>query len=173
MVRIGKPILVGIGLVGTILLLSFLRRCSLDPTSGFDIFYGFAESNFFLAQDSRLPRWFRLPAGLGRSDVSVEFICFLYRTKVVVRNNNSVLFSVTAQQRKHPITEARSIETGQEWPCPSYISLSVNGIEEIIAHIEKGDIVYIVEPSEINPEIYSDKRIQQRCSQIKYYHAAY
>jgi hypothetical protein len=80
-----------------------------------------------------------------------------------------LFFSAEADRKHQPITEAESKTMKQGWPCPSYVLITVNGIEEVIAHIEKGDIVYIVEPSEVTPGNYSNAEFQKRCSTLKYY----
>ncbi len=157
--------------IAILALLLFLRQCSLDPTSGFDIRYGFAESNFYLARDSRLPQWFQLPSGVNKNDITVELIYFLSKTKIATINNKTgkILFFAEAAQKHHPITEAESKIMKQGWPCPSYVLINVNGVEEVIAHIEKGNIVYIVEPSEVTSDVYKNAEIQQRCETLKYY----
>ena len=166
--RILKIAATGIAILAVLL---FLRQCSLDPTSGFDMRYGLAESNFNLARESRLPRWFQLPDGVSRGDITVEFVYFLSKTKIAAINNKTgkIFFSAEADQKHHPITEAESKRMKQGWPCPSYVLISANGIEEVIAHIEKGDIVYIVEPSEVSPANYNNAELLTRCSTLKYY----
>jgi hypothetical protein len=157
--------------IAILALLLFLRQCSLDPTSGFDMRYGFAESNFNLSKDSRLPRWFQLPSGVDRNGITVEFTYFLSKTKMAAINSKTgkILFSAEADKKHHPITEAESKTMKQGWPCPSYNIITVNGMEEIVAHIERGDIVYIVEPSEITPAVYNNAEIKKRCETLKYY----
>lgn len=167
-IRIIKLVATGIAILAIIL---YLRQCSLDPTSGFDMRYGFAESNFNLNKDSRLPKWFQMPTGIGRNDINVEFIYFLSKMKIAAINNRTgkIFFSTEADMNHHPITEAESKAMKQGWPCPSYNIISVSGVTEVLAHIEKGNIVYIVEPSEVTPAVYSNADIQKRCSTLKFF----
>lgn len=160
----------GVG-ISILALLLFLRQCSLDPTSGFDMRYGLAESNYKLARDSRLPRWLQLPIGLDRSDITVEFIYFLSKWKIAAIDNKTgkIFFSAEADMKLHPTTEARSKAMKQGTPCPYYYVISVAGIEEVIAHIEKGNIVYIVEPSEVTSAVDNNAEIMKRCETLKYY----
>jgi hypothetical protein len=166
--RILKLAASGIAILAVIF---FLRHCSSDPTSGFDMRYGFAESNFNLARDSRLPQWFQVPAGINRNDIHVEFIYFLSKTKIAAINNKTgtIFFSAEADMKHHSVTEAESKTMKQGWPCPSYNMITVNGVAEVIAHIEKGNIVYIVEPSEVIPAVYTNVDIQKRCATLKYF----
>ncbi len=157
--------------IAILAILLFLKHCSSDPTSGFDMRYGFAESNFNLARNSRLPKWFNVPADINRNDINVEFIYFLSKTKIAAINNRTgkIFFSTEADMHHHSITEAESKTMKQGWPCPSYNIITVNGVQEVIAHIEKGNIVYIVAPSEVTPAVYSDAEIQKRCATLKYF----
>jgi hypothetical protein len=166
--RIIKLAAAGIAILAILL---FLRQCSLDPISGFDMRYGFAESNFNLAKDSRLPRWFQVPTGINRNDISVEFVYFLSKTKIAAINSKTgkIFFSAEADKKHHPTTESESKTMKQGWPCPSYNIITVNGVEEVVAHIERGDIVYIVEPSEVTPAVYNNAELMKRCTTLKYY----
>jgi hypothetical protein len=47
--------------------------------------------------------------------------------------------------------------------------ITINGIEEVIAHIEKGDIAYLVEQSEVKPDVYDNADLMKRCATLKYY----
>ena len=156
--------------IAILLLLIFLRQCSLDPTSGFDRRYGFCESSFKLAKDSRLPKWFQAPSGVERSDITVHFIYFLSKTKIAATNikTGKIFFSAEADMKHHPITEAESKTMKQGWPCPSYNVISVNGIEEVVGHIERGNIIHIVESSEVTRNVYNNAEMKKRCEVFKY-----
>lgn len=148
----------------------FLWQCSLNPLSGFDIRYGLCESNFKLAKESRLPKWIRLPIGVDRSEITVDFVYFLYKTKVAATNkkNNQIFFTATADSRHHPITIEKSNTMQQGWPCPSYNIISVAGVEEIVEHAERGDVVHIVEPAQVTHEIYNNDEMKKRCETLRY-----
>ena len=102
-----------------------------------------AESDFHLASDSRLPRWFSLPAGLKRSDVTVR-ITYYYpggpRIQLIGPAGN-VIASVRGTDRWDPDSERRA--TRHEYP--SYSFIKVGDVEEIIEHRSPGDTLYIAE----------------------------
>jgi hypothetical protein len=155
--RVIKLIVAGIAIL---MLLLFLRQCSLDPTSGFDMKYGFCESSFKLAKESRLPKWFQVPSGVDRSDITVQFIFFLSKTKVAALNGKSgkLFFSAEADTDPYP----------WKGSCPSFNVISINGLNEVVAHIERGNIVYIGEPSEVTQDFSNNTEIQKRCATLKY-----
>jgi hypothetical protein len=156
--RIIKLAVVGIAILGLIL---FLRQCSLDPTSGFDMRYGFCESSFKLAKESRLPKWIQVPSGLERADVTVQFLYFLSITKVAARNNKTgeLFFSAEAKMEPYP----------WKGSCPSFNEITINGMNEVVAHIERGNIVYIAEQDEIKRGYYENTEIKKRCETLKYF----
>jgi hypothetical protein len=166
--RVTKYVVAGIA---GVLLLAFLIRCSLDPLSGFDLRYGLCESNFNLAGESRLPRWFQAPNGTERSDIGVQFVYFLWKAKIAATNNKTgeMFFSAVADMKHHPITEAESKKLKQGSPCPWYYIISVDGVAEVAAHFEHGNIVYIVEPSEVTQDVYSNAAMKKRCETLKYF----
>lgn len=166
--RITKYVAAGVAIM---LLLVFLIRCSLDPTSGFDLRYGLCESNFNLARESRLPRWFQLPSGTERSDIGVYFVYFLSKAKIAATNNKTgeMFFSAVADMKYHPITAEEIKKMKQGSPCPWYSIISVDGVAEVAAHFELGDIVYIVEPSEVTQDVYSNAAMKKRCETLKYF----
>lgn len=166
--RVTKYVAAGVAIM---LLLVFLIRCSLDPTSGFDLRYGFCESNFNLARESRLPRWFQPSSGTERSDIGVQFVYFLSKAKIAATNNKTgeMFFSAIADMKRHPITEEEIQKMKQGSPCPWFNIISVDGVEEVVAHFERGNIVYIVESSEITQDVYSNASMKKRCETLKYF----
>ncbi len=151
--------LIGI-IIGSLLVLSSL------PRSGVDIRYGLAEANFRLARDSRLPRWIRLPPGVERSDVLVEFVHFIHTAKVVATNKKTgrTFFAYhSANLRPHPITEQKLKTMSRGSPCPWYNIVSINGIEEVIEHVEQGNRVRVVENSDVTEDVYRDVEKRRRC----------
>jgi len=156
--RMIKLTAAGIAILGLIL---FLRQCSLDPTSGFDMKYGFCESSFKLSKESRLPKWIQTPSGLERADITVQFLYFLSITKVAARNNKTgkVIYSAEAKMEPYP----------WQGSCPSFNAISINGLNEVVAHIERGNVVYIVEPNDIKRGYYDNPEIKKRCETLKYF----
>jgi hypothetical protein len=114
------------------------------------------ESRFRLANESRLPKWFRMPAGYSRQDVRVVLTFYTHpisEDKVIAvlygpPPENKQLDENIGTRRVHPITQ-REHEKGQFAVHPSYLIITVNNISEIFEHRSKGDILYIVETTEI------------------------
>jgi hypothetical protein len=104
---------------------------------------GCAESDFHLASDSRLPRWFTLPAGLKRSDVSVRITYYVPGGPRIqlVGPAGHVITSVRGTDRSDPDSERRA--TSGVYPVYSFIR--VGEVEEIIEHRSPGPILYIAE----------------------------
>lgn len=47
-------------------------------------FAGCVESNFHLSKESRIPKWFSIPAGLSREDVTVTLFYYIVPTSKAV-----------------------------------------------------------------------------------------
>jgi hypothetical protein len=102
-----------------------------------------AESDFHLASDSRLPRWFSLRTGLKRSDVTVRITYYVPggpRVQLIGPAGN-VVASVRGTDRWDPDSERRATRGGY----PTYSFIKVGDVEEIIEHRSPGPILYIAE----------------------------
>jgi hypothetical protein len=110
-----------------------------------------AEASFELAPESRLPKWFKLPSGFSRSDVSVRMS---YYIKSTGRTANFILQDA---EKKRTLAEVRGILKGSE-PLelknprpgsppeyPFYEIITVSGITEIIEHRRMEPIFYITD----------------------------
>ena len=112
---------------------------------GCDPRYGCVESNFRLAQESRLPSWFTIPPGYARKDLSMTIIFYMYHCKIIVYgSDHKVLAKTIGTSRFHPIT-AELQEQGRRGEYPSYIIIDVDGIEEVYEHKEPNDILAITD----------------------------
>jgi len=128
----------------------------LHAAVGCDLRYGFMESRFELAKESRLPKWVRMPTGYSRQDVRVVLTFYTHpisEDKVIAvlygpPPENKQLDENIGTSRVHPITQ-REHEKGQFAVYPSYLIITVNDISEIFEHRSKGDILYIVDTNEI------------------------
>ncbi len=113
------------------------------------------ESNFRLATDSRLPRWFSVPSVYSRKDLSVEI--YYYSPMFGKSNFKAVLFGPPPMYNKlgmkigvhrwHPETERKGHDKS-----PTYVIASVDGIEEIIEHRWHNDIFHITDRPAISEE---------------------
>ena len=101
------------------------------------------ESQFTLAPDSRLPRWFALPEGTLRSDVTVELTYYVPPFPVdnailkLVDHNHRTIAKVTGQSCWHPIMDKKKNRYGGFDPdsYPHYGYIVVNGVLEVFEHI--------------------------------------
>ena len=100
------------------------------------------ESDFRLASDSRLPRWFSLPTNLKRSDVTVRITYYTPGGPRIqlIGPRGGVIASVTGTERWSPETERRGFSK-----YPTYSFIKVGDIEEVIEHRSPGPILYVAE----------------------------
>lgn len=134
-------------LVAAIILCSAMVGCRYFP-----------ESTFQLANDSRLPRWFNLPPGLSRRDVSVTMSYYVTpwgRTATFMFHDmkNHTLAKMDGKVRGaeplHLKTSSRSDASGY----PSFEVITANGIREIIEHKKMEPIFYIADDPAIWREL--------------------
>lgn len=124
MSRIGLP---------TILLFSILSCAPL---------FGAVEARFTLAPDSRLPKWFSLPAGTDRAGISVH-LAYLTPAKdaddavLEMRDGRGQsLASIRGRACWHPVMEAKKNKHGGFDPdsYPHYRYIESQGAIEVIEH---------------------------------------
>ena len=108
------------------------------------------ESTFELARESRLPKWFTLPIGKTRSEVSVTMTYYIGTS-----GRKSKLLLLDAKKQK--IAEVSGAQEGPEplklknprsgFPAgyPSYEIITVNGMTELIEHRQMEPFFYIVD----------------------------
>jgi hypothetical protein len=119
----------------------------------------FPEASFQLAPQSRLPRWFTLPPGLSRSDVSVTMSYF---TSPSGRTAKFVLVNV---RTKHTLATVDATLMGSEpiqlkkrpegFPpgYPAYEAITARGITEVIEHRRMEPIFYITDDANVLSEL--------------------
>ena len=110
----------------------------------------FPESTFELAQDSRLPRWFSLPAGLARSDVSVTMNYYVtpmgrVATFILQDKKNHRLGKIYAKQRGTEPLHLKTFPPTGASGDPAFEVITTNGITEIIEHQKAEPIFYITD----------------------------
>ena len=103
---------------------------------------GCVESEFKLAPESRLPKWFSLPAGSSRGDVTLELT--YYSSPLPVDNavfelmgrNGQKLSQVTGQMCWHPVMNKKRNKVGGFDPdsYPHYVYVRAKGVLEVIEH---------------------------------------
>jgi hypothetical protein len=119
------------------LLVVILLLASCNPIRGC------VESQFTLAQDSRLPKWFSVPAGYSRNDVTVELTYYVPPFPVddavmeLLGPNGKILAKITGEVCWHPVMDKKRNKYGGFDPndhSPAYVYIQVNGVLEVIEH---------------------------------------
>jgi hypothetical protein len=103
---------------------------------------GCVESEFNLAPDSRLPKWFSLSGGFSRDQVSVRLTYYTPPVAVddtvleLVDRNGAILSKVTGQHCWHPVMNNKRNEYGgfTAKSYPLYVYVRANGLIEVIEH---------------------------------------
>lgn len=115
------------------------------------------ESTFEIAKQSRLPKWFTIPDGLTRSDVTVTM------TYYIKSSGRTAKFTLLDRER-HTIAEMNGSVKGLE-PVqlknaaasssgyPSYEIITVNGITEVIEHRRMEPVFYITDDASVLNEL--------------------
>lgn len=97
------------------------------------------ESSFYLAKSSRLPRWFEVPPGLERDNVSVRLT---YHTvsgpTYTLFGPNGDIESVSGTSRLHPTLENKP---GDYYP--KFTIESANGVREIFMFTRMEPVFYV------------------------------
>lgn len=119
-----------------------------------------SESNFRLSDESRLPRWFNLPEGKKREDVTVTLYYYSMpsggRAKLILKDRDG-WFPIDRVEGKLRELEPMQLESASGNDDPEYEILSAEGITDIIEHREKNDIFYMVDDPAVWSELGVDK----------------
>ena len=123
-----------------LLLITTLSFWGCDPR------YGMIESNFQLAQESRLPKWFQIPSNYSRNDVTMSITTYSTASgkivaKMVVRGprpEHKVLSEKIGTKRMHPLSQQLGYDK-----YPLYSIISVDGIDEVFEQRRPEAIFYI------------------------------
>ncbi|MDD3813991.1 MAG: hypothetical protein PHZ02_05040 [Desulfocapsaceae bacterium] len=125
-----------------LILVSFNFLCSCNPMDGF------VESNFLLANDSRLPIWLKIPEGYTRDDVTVSV--FLYssnKARFVVRGpkpERTELINIVTNAEWHEVTKEVIKRQGNYNFSPQYYSVTYQNVKDIVSFPCKGAIFWMV-----------------------------
>lgn len=123
--------------IALVSILIIVRACSFFPESSFD-----------LAQDSRLPKWFALPANLTRSQVSVHLDYYILlggrrADFTLLGPKNEVLAKVTGTAVGNEPIKLERQPPAFPPGYPSYEIITVRGVTELIEHRNMEPIFYI------------------------------
>ena len=99
---------------------------------------GCAESSFQLSENSRLPAWFKLPAGLTRRDVSVTLdyytVFFGDDTRLILKDKSGKVLEKVS---------GKDVILTEPGAYPAYVLLTVNGVPEVLEHRRMEPIFYV------------------------------
>lgn len=103
------------------------------------------EASFDLADASRLPRWFTVPQGYKRADVSVTmntYIVFCGGCSIYLLHDHHgrILQMAYGKDGRLPASSHSSSNS-----YPAYTTSTVHGITEIMEYRQMGDVFYIAD----------------------------
>jgi hypothetical protein len=127
------------------------------------IITGCAEGNFDLAENSRLPKWFKIPEGMTRGDVTITMDTYLFPTEKTIfklwdkkGNKLSVVKGKRFGGYLYP-KELKNPPPGYPEGYPSFEVIIANGIIDIIEHRKMEPVFYISD----NPEVWRELGVKQ------------
>jgi len=110
---------------------------------------GCVESEFTLSPESRLPKWFTLPSGLSRTDVSVTLAYYtMGKAKLTLEDKQGkTLSEIVGEESWHPQTIKKKNSSGGFDPgaYPLYVIIKANGIVEVVEHKQMEPFFYITD----------------------------
>ena len=107
------------------------------------------ESNFLLSEDSRLPKWVKLPIGYTRQEVTASL--FLYNTpfaRFILRGpapERKKLMDVLIKANWHPVTIEELKKCKNFDLSPQYYAASYKGINDLIEFRCKGPVFWMAD----------------------------
>lgn len=110
----------------------------------------FPESTFELANESRLPKWFTLPPGSARLDLSVTMNYYVMpwgpdATFVLHDRNGKVLAKVSGKVQGGGALGSKGLPQSDGLAYPCYEIITVNGTAEVIEHRKMEPTFYITD----------------------------
>ena len=109
-----------------------------------------AESTFKLADESRLPKWLKLPPGVTRADVTLTMSYYIWPWGISAqftsqKKNGQVVIKEDGKVRCKEPFQLKSSPQPASSGYPSYEPITVNGITEIIEHRKMEPIFYVTD----------------------------
>ena len=120
------------------------------------------ESSFELARESRLPKWFTIPSGLSRSDITVTMNYYINSsgrtaTFILLNAKKQKLAEVQGTVSGLEPYKLKNPRTGFPPGYPLYEVVTVNGINEIIEHRKMEPMFYITD----DPNVWVELGVSQ------------
>ena len=118
----------------------------------------FPESTFYLAQESRLPKWFSLPQGMSRPEVTVRLDYYSWPSGLAAK------LTLLDVGKKRTLAEVKGTTRGSEplklknqrpnFPpgYPVYEIVTAKGITEILEH-HRGPVFYVTDDPAVWTEL--------------------
>ena len=137
---------------------TFTQLCRVSIFFLFILMVGCKESSFELSGESRLPKWFEIPAEMTRNEfrVTMDYYIGPSGRKAVFKlrdRSNRILQKVTGrQQGLHPI-KLKGDSEGFPRGRPLYEIITVDGKTEIIEHRVRGPIFHITDDPSVWKEL--------------------
>ena len=119
----------------------------------------FPEANFDLARESRLPKWFKLPQGMERGDVTVTmdtYIVPIEKSVFKLRDNDGrTLSTITASRLGRYLypKELKNPPSGFPKGYPAYEILVADGVVDIVEHRRMQPIFYMTDDPAVWQEL--------------------
>lgn len=141
------------GSVARYLALALLICAACNPVRGC------AESDFDLAQDSRLPKWFTLPSGVARSQVTVKMTYYTPITGpstarfLLLGADGRALADVEGPVRDQQPQTLTPAPTSGPLPYPIYEVVTIDGITEVIEHRRRDAVFHITDDAKVKKAI--------------------
>jgi hypothetical protein len=115
------------------------------------------ESTFELAAESRLPKWFTLPPGLSRLDVTVTMNYYVTQSgrtaKFILRDAKKKLAEVNGVLKGLEPLKLKNSRSGIPLSDSAYEVITVNGMTEIIEHRQMVPTFYITDDPVVSAEL--------------------
>ena len=114
----------------------------------------FPEASFSLAADSRLPRWFAVPSGMKRSDLSVRMDYYVNpsgRTAqfTLAGPGGNIVAKAAGKVRGLAPSQVNDPPSGRMQQYPLYEVVTVNGITEIVEHRRLEPTFYLTDDAAV------------------------
>jgi hypothetical protein len=115
----------------------------------------FPEAVFKLASESRLPKWFALPPGLSRADVTVAMYYYISSSgrtaefELSDANGKKLAAVIGKTKGSAPISLIGVDPSSGLLIRPLYEIVTVNGMTEVIEHRQSGDVFHITDDIEV------------------------
>ena len=123
---------------------------------------GCAESNFEIAKESRLPKWFAIPAGMTRADLTVTLDYYVVpeRSVLTLYDKNGKKLSVKEGKRYGGYVSPKELKNpppGFPKGYPAYEIITVDGVIDIVEHRLMEPIFYMTD----DPAIWKEFGVKQ------------